>query len=87
MLYELEVCETTDKQFSWTQSPTKFHVELRLIEAEGGSALVLAGPVRATRDGAELDMEMIPFTPTKREIDKKTKAERSVPQPLPGVIP
>ena len=79
MFYELEVCETADKSFSGTGTSNRFHVELRFIEKEGESALIFTGPTRTTRVGAELDMDMVPFKPTKRAVDKETGTMHSVP--------
>lgn len=90
MLYELEVCEKVlDRSpMGDTKSPARFHVELRLLQKKGASALVLSGPSRITREEAKLDMEEIPLAPTSREIVSKgmdgvAGIERSVPREFP----
>ena len=85
MMYELEICEVVldRSKMGDKESESTFHVELRLLEKKGNSALVLAGPKRKAHADAELDIEMVPFTPTGREINPKTKTECSVAREIP----
>lgn len=76
-MYELEVCEHIDRSHSGKGDPSTFHVELRFLEKEDASALMLSGPSHAMRALAELDLKAIPFTPTKRD-----EAGRCVPRTL-----